>query len=223
MSFEAIKWALDLNIPPGPKFVLVTLASYADDQNNAWPSFATLAQKTSYPRRSIIRFIDYLLEKRLLEKKAEAYRRSNMYKLNLSLTRIVANEEQIEDENIVDDSDDMSPLDGDTMSPSEKLIVTPCHLDSDTMSLGGDTMSPSIVTPCHPNNQLNNQLTSIEPPDYVRTSGGTPSRFEEFWKIYPRHEKKKNAREVWRRKNSTNLPTRYWLTWKSESSCMANG
>lgn len=205
MSFEAAKWAMDLDIPPGPKFVLVVIASYADDRNTAWPSFATISRKTSYPRRSIIRFVDYLIKHQLMSKIGETSYRSNVYQLNLSVKKAIP-----PDENIKTDSD--------TMSPCENEIVTPCHQDSDASSPDSDTMSPTIVTPCHPIYQSNNQSTIIEPsntiPSSVEDGGKSPKkskgspktrkqtsssaiRFEDFWKEYPCKKEKKTAKEVW--------------------------
>lgn len=55
MSIEAIGWAFkkcNLNDPTA-KFVLIAICNYADEDDKAWPSHATIARITGYSKRTI--------------------------------------------------------------------------------------------------------------------------------------------------------------------------
>ena len=55
MSHTAVGWAYEQKLPSSEKFVLVTLADYADDKKGlcCWPSAATLQKKTCLNEKTI--------------------------------------------------------------------------------------------------------------------------------------------------------------------------
>lgn len=53
MSVRAITWAYTQELSCGAKFVLVTLADYADENRSCWPSVAKLSAKTGQADRTI--------------------------------------------------------------------------------------------------------------------------------------------------------------------------
>lgn len=87
MSIQAVAWALKQNGGYGPKFVLVALANYADDQGVCWPSLKSLANDTGVSRRSIIRHLNNLCDRGLLSKEArlrpDGGCTTNVYKLRM--------------------------------------------------------------------------------------------------------------------------------------------
>lgn len=64
MSVQALSWAYSRQIPPEmnatDRFVLVTLANFADDQGRAWPSLSTIARSTNLHRGTVTRSIGRL-------------------------------------------------------------------------------------------------------------------------------------------------------------------
>lgn len=140
MSIEAINWALNLNLPPSPKLVTIVLANYTNENGQCWPSFETIAKKTSLSRRSVISQISFLEERGVLRKIKRHDSASNIYELNLR------------------SSENISPAKGNTGSetispPSEAIspeVVKPFHQ-------GSEPVSPPLVNVLHPNHQLNHQ------------------------------------------------------------------
>ena len=53
MSVKAISWAIERDLRPGPKLVLIVLANFADAEGFCYPSQATLARITSQTERSV--------------------------------------------------------------------------------------------------------------------------------------------------------------------------
>ena len=53
MSNEALTWAFSHQIKSGPKFVLVALADYADEEHSCYPSIEKLHQKTGIAKKTI--------------------------------------------------------------------------------------------------------------------------------------------------------------------------
>lgn len=68
MSIQAVSWALEQVAPMAPKFILVCLANYADENGECWPKLDTLARNAGCGRRSVQRYIDELCELGLVEK-----------------------------------------------------------------------------------------------------------------------------------------------------------
>jgi hypothetical protein len=67
MSVRMINWAFAQKIcSPSAKFVLVTLADYANDEGECWPSFGKIELKTELSRATIIRSISLLKQKGLI-------------------------------------------------------------------------------------------------------------------------------------------------------------
>lgn len=58
MSIQAVAWALEQQIPAGPKLVLVALANHADHSSGlCWPSVALVAHEASCSPRAVYRFV----------------------------------------------------------------------------------------------------------------------------------------------------------------------
>ena len=86
MSVKAISWALDLELKPGPKLVLVVLADYADDNGYSFPSATTLARRASVSRSTLFRLLGELEDMGLLARErrrlGSGASTSNGYRLN---------------------------------------------------------------------------------------------------------------------------------------------
>ena len=53
MSFHAVAWALEQDLPTREKFTLVCLANYADPSGKCWPSQALLARQSGQSLRTV--------------------------------------------------------------------------------------------------------------------------------------------------------------------------
>jgi len=88
MSFQAMAWAVRQKAPTKPKFVLLMLANYADENGRAWPALGTLCRETGIGRSTMIECLKKLVELGLIEK-AERHkgnlRISNVYTLKVPL------------------------------------------------------------------------------------------------------------------------------------------
>lgn len=91
MSIEALSWAWEQKLKPGPKLVLLALADHADHEGVCWPGFDGLAAKTGMSRSTVIENVKQLvaLELVTVEKRADSngHRASNRYILHISKVR----------------------------------------------------------------------------------------------------------------------------------------
>ncbi len=90
MSILALNlaWKLRLKqLSSGDKLVLLTLADYANDDGDCWPSIKSLAEKCSMHQRNVIKHLNKLVTIGLVVKRyrhdKKGYRRSSFYNLNL--------------------------------------------------------------------------------------------------------------------------------------------
>lgn len=60
MSIKAIAWAIEQDIHPRDKLVLIILANYANDKNYAWPSVKTVMKNTGLKRSAIFEALNSL-------------------------------------------------------------------------------------------------------------------------------------------------------------------
>lgn len=60
MSIKLMAEAWDLDIPSGPKMVLLCLCDFANDNGMCWPSVATIARKCSKSERAVQTAIQWL-------------------------------------------------------------------------------------------------------------------------------------------------------------------
>lgn len=62
MSIDALRWAFKLSAisAPGPKFVLVVLADYADEDGSCYPSVEKIAERTAIGRSTVRKHLDWL-------------------------------------------------------------------------------------------------------------------------------------------------------------------
>lgn len=76
MSIKAMSWAWERDLPPAPKFVLVTLCDhYNEDEGAAWMSQKTLAKRTGYSREAVNRALRDLEEKHRLIDSVRRFRK----------------------------------------------------------------------------------------------------------------------------------------------------
>ena len=85
MSFRMVKWAYEQDLPPSPKFLLVTLADKADDDGTTAAGVDFLAYETGISTRTVIRHLKQLEELDLLHKERREYKGFGGRKTNLTI------------------------------------------------------------------------------------------------------------------------------------------
>lgn len=85
MSFRMVNWAYEQDLPPSPKFLLVTLADKADDNGTTAAGVDFLAYETGISTRTVIRHLKQLEEMNLLHKERREYKGFGGRKTNLTI------------------------------------------------------------------------------------------------------------------------------------------
>lgn len=88
MSLTATRWAWQQSIAAGPKYVLLALADYADNEGACFPSQKKLAEKCTLSRATINVHLQFLVSNELIiikhRSNAQGRRRASFYYLALS-------------------------------------------------------------------------------------------------------------------------------------------
>jgi DNA-binding transcriptional ArsR family regulator len=92
VSFQAVTWAMSLDIKPaGKKFTLVALAAYADGEGTCFPGQKRLASDTSQSDRAVRTHLASLEEDGLLKRshrqRQDGSRTSDQYTLNMGFVQ----------------------------------------------------------------------------------------------------------------------------------------
>ena len=85
MSFRMVNWAYEQDLPPSPKFLLVTIADKADDDGTTAVGIDFLAYETGISTRTVIRHLKQLEELDLLHKERREYKGFGGRKTNLTI------------------------------------------------------------------------------------------------------------------------------------------
>jgi hypothetical protein len=90
VSIDALNWAFNINLPSsGQKLVLLTLANYADDRGEAYPSQKELARKTCLSERAIrdnlVRLEELEVIKRIPRVRQDGSYTTDLFQLNVGL------------------------------------------------------------------------------------------------------------------------------------------
>jgi predicted transcriptional regulator len=63
MSWEAQAWVWKQDLKAGPKWVLMGIANYVDQELKAWPSLETLGQRLGMTKQAVLSNMKILIEK----------------------------------------------------------------------------------------------------------------------------------------------------------------
>lgn len=134
MSFPLLNKAWELDILPGPKFVLVSLADQANDRGACWPSIPQIASRCGMSERSVSRHLQSLESQNIIRREFVAGRGTKIWLVFAT-------------ENDSSTPDKLSPP-HDTVSSLPLTNchhpLTPCHPTPDTVS-----SKPSITINNH--------------------------------------------------------------------------
>ena len=192
MSNEALTWAFRQELPMTEKFVLVSLADYADDEHSCYPSYAKTAKRVGCSRRTVMRAVEVLQQGGFLRVvprgRANGSMSSNRFVLSVGT----------------------NPGGSDIVTPP---LVTESHHPSDTQALGVVTQShwgsATGVTPLTINEPSRGTPTDPSAPAKRARKSATAysAAFLEWWEHYPRKADKGSAWKAWQKIKGTPLET----------------
>lgn len=95
MSFAALNWAWNAETgSPGRKLVLIGLAQFANEENEAWPSQQTIAKRTEQSERTVREHLSWLEENGFISSekrtKPDGKKTSDLYVLNIESHRQIS-------------------------------------------------------------------------------------------------------------------------------------
>ena len=87
MSYHLAAWAMDVDVPPREKLLLILIASHANDDGECFPSQTTLAYRSGLSRRTVLRSLAELEERGVINRRQrrrpDGSRSSDTIRLNV--------------------------------------------------------------------------------------------------------------------------------------------
>ena len=87
MSYHLAAWAMDVDVPPREKLMLILIASHANDEGECFPSQTTLAYRSGLSRRTVLRSLADLEERGIItrrqRRRPDGSRSSDTIRLNV--------------------------------------------------------------------------------------------------------------------------------------------
>jgi hypothetical protein len=177
MSFDAMAMVVKVeDVSPVNKLILLLLANYADDKNQCYPSYETIAKLANCSKSTAIRSVNTLSELGLVSikkrKLSNKDNQSNVYTVNDPQKAIRKD---------IEPSVKLTPASRTVTPPSVKQDILP----SSTVTPPSRTVTPNTIT-------INNHKETI-----TKYKGVDISKFDEFWSIYPNKLRKKESKALW--------------------------
>ncbi len=132
MSYHLAAWAMDVDVPPREKLMLILIASHANDDGECFPSQTTLAYRSGLSRRTVLRSLAELEERGVItrrqRRRPDGSRSSDTIRLNVHGAPV---RPPLAGGNLTDGARVTFPPQGDNVSPG-----------SDNLTRHGDSVSP---------------------------------------------------------------------------------
>ena len=132
MSYHLAAWAMDVDVPPREKLMLILIASHANDEGECFPSQTTLAYRSGLSRRTVLRSLAELEERGVINRRQrrrpDGSRSSDTIRLNVHGAPV---RPPLAGGNLTDGARVTFPPQGDSVSPS-----------GDNLTRHGDSVSP---------------------------------------------------------------------------------
>lgn len=132
MSYHLAAWAMDVDVPPREKLMLILIASHANDDGECFPSQTTLAYRSGLSRRTVLRSLAELEERGVINRRQrrrpDGSRSSDTIRLNVHGAPV---RPPLAGGNLTDGARVTFPPQGDNVSPG-----------SDNLTRHGDSVSP---------------------------------------------------------------------------------
>ncbi len=125
MSYHLAAWAMDVDVPPREKLMLILIASHANDEGECFPSQTTLAYRSGLSRRTVLRSLAELEERGVItrrqRRRPDGSRSSDTIRLNVHGAPV------------------RPPLAGGNLTDGARVTFPP---QGDSVSPHGDSVSP---------------------------------------------------------------------------------
>ena len=132
MSYHLAAWAMDVDVPPREKLMLILIASHANDEGECFPSQTTLAYRSGLSRRTVLRSLAELEERGVItrrqRRRPDGSRSSDTIRLNVHGAPV---RPPLAGGNLTDGARVTFPPQGDSVSPG-----------GDNLTRHGDSVSP---------------------------------------------------------------------------------
>lgn len=132
MSYHLAAWAMDVDVPPREKLMLILIASHANDDGECFPSQTTLAYRSGLSRRTVLRSLAELEERGVItrrqRRRPDGSRSSDTIRLNVHGAPV---RPPLAGGNLTDGARVTFPPQGDSVSPG-----------GDNLTRHGDSVSP---------------------------------------------------------------------------------
>ena len=132
MSYHLAAWAMDVDVPPREKLLLILIASHANDDGECFPSQTTLAYRSGLSRRTVLRSLAELEERGVItrrkRRRPDGSRSSDTIRLNVHGAPV---RPPLAGGNLTDGARVTFPPQGDSVSPG-----------GDNVTHHGDSVSP---------------------------------------------------------------------------------
>ena len=156
MSHQHVRFAFDraLDVSGSELLVLVALSEWADDDGLCWPSHDSIAKRARVSRRQVIRLLQSLVNRGLIEVD-ERRQRSNTYRLrcDIAMSQADVTPDVTSDSPTYDTAMSHVTATPDVTSSAPHVTSSAPHVTSS---------APDVTQLCHPNNHR-------EPPDRTTT------------------------------------------------------
>ena len=124
MSYHLAAWAMDVDVPPREKLLLILIASHANDEGECFPSQTTLAYRSGLSRRTVLRSLAELEERGVItrrqRRRPDGSRSSDTIRLNVHGAPV------------------RPPLSGGSLADRARVVFAP---QGDSVAPGGATLS----------------------------------------------------------------------------------
>ena len=132
MSYHLAAWAMDVDVPPREKLMLILIASHANDEGECFPSQTTLAYRSGLSRRTVLRSLAELEERGIItrrqRRRPDGSRSSDTIRLNVHGAPV---RPPLAAGNLTDRARVVFPPQGDSVTPG-----------GDNVTRHGDSVSP---------------------------------------------------------------------------------
>lgn len=125
MSARATFWAWEQDLNASQKIVLLSLANFANDEDESWHGMASLSKATGMTRRSVINQIKYLQDNGYItvvrrKKEGSVLNDTNVYRINIDLSKTSTKHKKVVKEIHHPSERDSLPLMKEIHYPSER-------------------------------------------------------------------------------------------------------
>lgn len=209
MSYHLAAWAMDVDVPPREKLLLILIASHANDEGECFPSQTTLAYRSGLSRRTVLRSLAELEERGVItrrqRRRPDGSRSSDTIRLNVHGAPV---RPPLAGGNLTDGARVTFPPQGDSVSPGGDSLtrhgdsVSPHGDNDDTARCPVVTAEPVIEPISEPVRESSAaDAAAQQPGPSASTARGTrltDDDFEQWWQGYPRKENKGRARTAFK-------------------------